>query len=134
MLRHQKHELPDPNPALEHMRTLTLPQRAAEILAGIGSDSGGQSNLLEQWLPNVGGIIGYVNPPDEWWDNRQALKELLDEAFWVLQLARLLFRNEETSTTYGEAGTHVNYRVSADGRAAIENGNAAEVVARRVPD
>ncbi len=132
--KHHDSELPDPAPALQHFQPLTAPQRAAEVLAGIGTDSGGQSNLLEQWLPDVGGIIGSVDPPDEWWDQRQALKDLLDETFWVLQLARLVIRHEETSTTYGDAGTHVTYRVSADGRAALDRGDAAAVVARRVPD
>jgi len=59
----------------------------------------------------------------------------LDEAFGLLQLARLLVRHEETSTTYGDAGTHVSYRrVSTEGSTAIERVDAAAIVARRVPD
>jgi hypothetical protein len=121
--------------ALEHFTGLSLAERSAEVLEIVAPaiDQASEEGVLptmrhlmtHHWLPS-----GFV--PREQRDQHAARSESLDlvlqEAMQALVLARLLVRREsiETGTAY--------YSTSPDGRAALDRGDAAEVVARRLPD
>ena len=55
---------------------------------------------------------------------------ILREAFQALVLGRMVIRQEQTY----KGATWVTYVNSPDGRAALERGDVADVVARRLPD
>ena len=58
------------------------------------------------------------------------LRVTLAEALNALVIARLLINWDRGSS----GGSVIQYAVSPDGRAAVERGDVAEVVARRLPD
>jgi hypothetical protein len=117
--------------SLTEQRGLPIVERAAQLFTSIAPDISASdhraqmSSLLAPWLPDFG--MKYT--PDQW-DEWFDLQLLLCEAFQVLVLTRLLVRREEAD----RFGTVVGYTLSADGRAALEAGNAADVIKRRLPD
>jgi hypothetical protein len=123
---------PDYDGALRHFSALPVPQRAAELLAGIapalGTSQSGMDQLLGPWCPVSTTGLGADDPPrpDGWW----ALRRVLLEAFQALELARLILRQEDTTNHWG---TVTGYELAPDGKAALERGGVAEVVARRLP-
>jgi hypothetical protein len=121
---------PDSDALLSHFSGIPLPERAAEILAGVASQipSGGRSamdRLFDPWLPYDHQYTA-EDHPDSWY----SLKYLLAETFQALELARLIVRIDESPR--GDLMSY--YAVSSDGTAALERGDVAEVVKRRVPD
>ena len=124
---------PDYDAALRHFGALSLPQRAAEVLQGIspalGTRRSGMDQLLSPWCPvSMTGLPADAPPrPDGWW----ALRHVLLEALQALELARLVLRQEDTNN---HVGTVTGYELAPDGKAALERGDFAEVVARRLPD
>jgi hypothetical protein len=123
---------PDYEAALRYFTALSLPQRAAEVLRGIapnlGSNYCGMDQLLNPWCPvSMTGLAADAPPrPDGWW----ALRPVLLEAFQALELARLVVRQEDSTNHWG---TQTGYYLASDGRAALERGDVADVVARRLP-
>lgn len=123
---------PDYDAALAHFSALTVPQRAAEVLAGISSMLGGSGSGMDQllglWCPvSTSGLAADDPPrPDGWW----ALRHVLLEAFQALELSRLVMRQEDSTNHWG---TVTGYELSPDGKAALERGDVADVVARRLP-
>jgi hypothetical protein len=115
---------------LAELRGLTLVERAARLFSAIASDISASdqraqmSSLLAKWLPDFG-----MKYTPEQWDEWHDLQLLLQEAFQVLVLTRLLVRREGAD----RFGTDVSYTTSADGHAALEAGNAADVIQRRLP-
>jgi hypothetical protein len=116
---------------LAQLRALTLVERSAHLFSAIADDISASdhrpqmSSLLAPWLPDFG--MKYTPEQwDEWFD----LQLLLAEAFQVLVLTRLLVRREEADRW----GTVVGYTMSADGHAALNAGNSADVIKRRLPD
>jgi hypothetical protein len=124
---------PDYDAALRHFTALPVPQRAAEVLAGIspmlGQSRSGMDQLLGLWCPvSLSGLAADDPPrPDGWW----ALRHVLLEAFQALELSRLVMRQEDTTNHWG---TVTGYELSPGGKAALERGDVAAVVARRLPD
>jgi hypothetical protein len=124
---------PDYDAAVQYFRALPLPQRAAELMTGIapalGSSRSGMDQLLSPWCPiSTTGLAADDPPrPDGWW----ALRRLLLEAFQALELARLIIRQEDSTNHWG---TVTGYELGPDGRAALDRGNTAEIVARRLPE
>ena len=123
--------------ALEYFAGLTVPQRAAELLETIATAI---VRAPASWAPQMNHLLELQIPmPAKHWSDlseRQRadharLELLLAEAFQALVLARMLIRRE---TMGPQGGTIVSYANSPDGRAALERGDAAEVVARRLPD
>ena len=130
--------------ALDRYRTMPVPERAAEVMAtiapalpasfdkatwkqGIGpADTEGRS-LLALLIPSA-------RRPDklspEQWRAMYELKVTLAEALNALAIARLLINWDG----YVSGGSDINYAVSPEGLAALERGDVAEVVARRLPD
>ena len=123
---------PDYDAILRYLTGLSLPQRAAEVLRGIAANLGtsrsGMDELLNPWCPvSMTGLPADTPPrPDGWW----ALRDVLLEAFQALELARLVVRQEESTNHWG---TVTAYRLGSDGKAALERGDVADVVARRLP-
>ena len=123
---------PDYDAALRYFTGLSLPQRAAEVLRGIApglaSSQCGMDQLLNPWCPvSMTGLDADAPPrPDGWW----ALRPVLLEAFQALELARLVVRQEDTTNHWG---TQTAYYLASDGKAALERGDVADVVARRLP-
>ncbi len=116
---------------LAEQRALTLTECAAQLFSHIAPDISASdqraqmSSLLAKWVPDFG--MKYTPAQwDEWHD----LQLLLQEAFQVLVLTRLLVRREGAD----RFGTDVAYSLSGDGRAAFQAGNAADVIKRRLPD
>jgi hypothetical protein len=154
-LFHHSHDDPDAEPAgpsgpaaeadqvatsLEHFTGLGLPQRAAEVLQGVAatiqqtddpsdtvSPHLGMDRLLAHWLPDAYWMKITPDQRGNWF----SLQLILDEAFQALVLARLLICHEGTDNV---SGTMAAYFVSPDGRAALDRGDVADVVARRLPD
>jgi hypothetical protein len=116
---------------LAAVRALTLVERAAQLLSSIAPDISASdqraqmSSVLAQWLPDFG--MDYTH---EQWDQWYDLQLLLQDAFQVLVLTRLLVRRESADRW----GTVVAYTLSPDGHAALDAGNAADVIARRLSD
>jgi hypothetical protein len=122
---------------LEHFSGLEVARRAAEVLScivpAIDEFKRDQhryprmNELLSRWLPE---------PTSKWsaeqWQRYEALQLLLFEAFQTLVLSRLVTR-EEAGTVSGTA-TSIRYANSPAGRAAADRGDAAEVIARRLPE
>lgn len=84
--------------------------------------------LLSPWCPvGTTGLAADDPPrPDGWW----ALRHVLLEAFQALELARMIVRQEDSTNHWG---TVTGYELGSDGQAALERGDIAEVVARRLP-
>jgi hypothetical protein len=145
LFHHSKHDadpaaaaaVPDPEryaESLAYWQQLPYHHRAAEMLTLLGKvlDSAGDTfiagNAVEPLLPddfrtNMDALTS------EQWDTAVELEYTLHDAFQTLVLARLLIRHE---TEY-KGATDVNYKLSRDGKAALEAGNTAEVIARRLP-
>jgi hypothetical protein len=123
---------PDYDSMLRYFTGLSLPQRAAEVLRGIAPCFGGGQTGMDQLLNAVCPVPESATradgppPPDAWY----ALRPVLLEAFQALELARLVVRQEETTNHWG---TVTAYRLGSDGKAALERGDVADVVARRLP-
>jgi hypothetical protein len=120
---------PDADALLEHFRELPLAQRAAEVLRGISSElpSGERSamdRLFNPWLPYDDQYTA-ADRPDSWY----SLKYILAEAFQALELARMVFRIDEAPR--GHLMSY--YAITSDGAEALERGDVAEVVDRRLP-
>ena len=118
--------------AVAYYRGLSFEHRAAEVLARIGPTiaDGSQSAdaLVASLMP-----AGSRDPDDlsqSEWDASFELEYTLHDAFQALVLARLLIRRESEY----KGATDIAYRLSPDGSAALAAGNAADVVARRLPD
>ncbi len=116
--------------ALGYFSGLSVPQRAAGILAKVTSsleeDSLAMDQILAGWLPGSDWMAMPVEERRDW----LALAQLLREAFQALVLARMLIRQEQTY----KGATWVTYVNSPDGRAALAGGDVAGVVARGLPD
>jgi hypothetical protein len=118
---------------------MSVPERAAEILARIAPalaeywDSAeldpverlhktNQSALLRHLLPETTrGSVPYRTQAE--------VGVVLAEAFNALVLARLLVPDDRFA-----GQSQLVYSISADGLAALERGDVADVVARRLPD
>jgi hypothetical protein len=119
---------PDFDALLEHFRELPLAQRAAEVMAGVAAqlpdgERSAMDRLLTPWLSDQ---YTDADRPDSWY----TLKYLLAETFQTLELARMVFRIEETP----RGQTTCYYAITSDGKAALGRGDVADVVARRLPD
>jgi hypothetical protein len=116
--------------SLEYFSGLSVPQRAAEILekvtAPIDQDALAMDQLLAPWLPESDWMALSVEQRKGW----LSLAVILREAFQALVLTRMVIRQEQTY----KGATWVTYVNSPDGRAALERGDVADVVARRLPD
>ncbi len=113
---------------LQHFSELPLAQRAAELLTGISpqlanGERSAMDRLLTPWLSDQ---YSAADRPDSWY----ALKYVLAEAFQALELARMVFRIDESP----QGETSCYYAISSDGKAALERGDVAAVVGRRLPD
>jgi hypothetical protein len=119
--------------ALRHFNELTLPRRGAEILEKVApkitaADSReGQDQILAPFLPD---LLSTDYSPGQW-DSWHELQRVLDEAFGALVLSRLVVRHDQTTNHWG---TVTSYSLGPDGKAALERGDVADVVARRLPD
>jgi hypothetical protein len=130
--------------ALERYRAMPVPQRAADVLARV-APALAESFDRATWKQGIGprgtegdALLGLLIPsarrpdklsPDQW----RAMHELrvtLAEGLNALVTARLLINWDAGSA----GGSVIKYAVSPDGRAALERGDVAEVVARRLPD
>src|SRR5215471_8426168 len=105
---------PDFDALLRHFSDLALAQRAAEVLTGISSQlqqggRGPMDTLLSFWL---GDQYTAAERPESWY----TLKYVLAEAFQALELARMVFRIDETP----RSPTTNYYAISPDGAAALE--------------
>jgi hypothetical protein len=120
---------PDFDGLLQHFRELPLAQRAAEVLKGISSqlphgERSAMDRLFDPWLPYDGQYTA-EDHPDSWY----ALKYVLAETFQALELARMVFRIDESAR-----GDFMSYfGITSDGAEALERGDVAEVVDRRLP-
>jgi hypothetical protein len=120
--------MPDTDALLAHFTQLPLAQRAAGLLASLASqlpqgERSSMDELLSPWLP---GQYTADDRPDSWY----TLRYVLAEAFQALELARMVFRIDESPH-----GPTINYyAISSDGAAALNRGDVAAVVARRLPD
>jgi len=115
---------------LEHFSGLSVPQRAAEILveatASIDEDALAMDQLLAPWLPES----DWMALSEEQRKNWLSLALILREAFQALVLTRMVIRQEQTY----KGATWVTYVNGPDGLAALDRGDVADVVARRLPD
>jgi|GEM_PF-5801362 len=125
--------------ALEHFAGLPLPQRAAELLRHLAPAIEAEGNL-DPKTQNMGALLAPLIPPlpDVWGKLSEqqrgdwaALKITLAEGFQALVQTRMLVRLEEPRN---QIFTTVYYANSRDGLAALERGDVAEVVARRLGD
>ncbi len=114
---------------LERFSAMGLAERAAEVLAGIRPALEADTNfqdktqrkLLEAWIPE---------PSGRWPESLMPLWRLLAEAFAALEQARLIV-GADAGRSSGGALTF--YWLSEDGHAAIESGDVADLVSRRLP-
>ena len=119
--------------ALRHFNELTLARRAAEILEKVApkiteaDKREGQDQILAPFLPD---LLSTDYSPDQW-NSWHELQRVLDESFGALVLSRLVVRHDETTNHWG---TVTSYSLGPDGKAALERGDVADVVARRLPD
>jgi hypothetical protein len=129
---------------LERFAAMSVPERAAEVLSkvapaiaeswekttwkgGVGPLHTTGSDLLWLLIPETGIRADRVTP-----EQHRTIRELrvtLAEAFHALVLARLLIPYD-----YGSGDTLTLYANSSDGLAALERGDVAEVMARRLSD
>jgi hypothetical protein len=139
---------PDPGvawtEALERFSAMSVPERAAEVLRTVApaisetwenasfKQGGGvlldtrASRLISLLVPHTGIRPDRVTP-----DQHRTIDELrvtLAEALHALVLARLLIPHEAAS-----GDTYILYANSPDGLGALDRGDVAEVVARRLP-
>ncbi len=109
-----------------------LHERAAELLNTIApaiqqaDDYQGMRVLIAPWLPDADWMKWSPEQRATWF----SLELVLQEAFQVLVLTRMLIRRESEY----RGATNVTYALGSDGRAAQSRGDVAEVVARRLPD
>jgi hypothetical protein len=114
------------------MSRLSLPVRAAELLTTIApaieqtDDYMGMRVLLAPWLPDSDWMSWSPEQRATWF----SLELILQEAFGVLVLTRMLIRRESQH----KGATDVTYALGPDGRASLSRKDVAEVVARRLPD
>jgi hypothetical protein len=129
--------------ARDRYRAMPVPERAAEVLAayapalarrfdeatwkqGIGPRDTDGASLVSLLIPSP-------RRPDklspEQWRAIHELRVTLSEAVNALVVARLLINWDVGSS----GGSVIKYAVSPDGLAALERGDVAEVVARRLP-
>jgi hypothetical protein len=80
--------------------------------------------LFDPWLPYEHQYTA-EDHPDSWY----ALKYVLAEAFQALELARMVFRIDESPR--GDFRSY--FAITSDGAKALERGDVAEVVERRLP-
>lgn len=104
-----------------------MAQRAAEVLTGISpqlpqGERSAMDTLLGFWLPNQ---YSDADRPVSWY----TLNYVLAEAFQALELARMLPDRRDP-----QGHTTCNYAISSDGAAALQRGDVAEVIERRLPD
>jgi hypothetical protein len=130
--------------ALARYRAMPVPERAAEVMATIApalaerfheatwKQGIGPRDTEGTWL--VALLIPSARRPDklspEQWRAMYELRVTLAEAMNALVSARLLINWDVGSS----GGSVIKYAVSPDGLAAVERGDVAEVVARRLPD
>ena len=118
--------------ALDRISGLSLSDRAAELLNTVApaiehaDDYQGMRALLAPLLPDSEWMKWSPEQRATWF----SLELLLQEAFQVLVLTRMLIRRE----TQYKGATDVNYALGPDARAAQSRGHVAGVVARRLPD
>lgn len=143
--------------AIEHERFggLSLPQRAAEVLERVSStidetpsDAPGymskryvyMGKIRDLWLRDfynlsLKGLSEQQRA--QYLAHRESFELLIQETVQALVTARLLVRRE-IDVGSGSAGTgsatFLAYANSPDGRAALQRGDIAEVVKRRLPD
>ena len=116
----------------ESISRLSLTERAAELLITIApaieqaDDFRGMQALLSPWLPDSGWMNWTPEQRETWF----SLELVLQEAFGVLVLTRMLIRRESDY----KGATNVTYVLGPDGRASQSREDVAEVVARRLPD
>ena len=118
---------------LTHYQGLSFIERAVEVLGLVGPAlaDGGKASAETLLAPLTAPIHdGDFNPPQAEWTAAVALEDVLQDAFQMLVLGRLVRRSE----LQYKGATDINYSLSADGAAALAAGNAAEVLARRLPD
>jgi hypothetical protein len=115
----------------ESISRLSLTERAAELLITIApaieqaDDFRGMQALLSPWLPDSGWMNWTPEQRETWF----SLELVLQEAFGVLVLTRMLIRRESDY----KGATNVTYALGPDGRASQTREDVAEVVARRLP-
>ncbi len=118
--------------AFDRISEQPLSERAAELLNTIApairqaDESLGMRVLLAPWLPDSGWMNWSPEQRATWF----SLELVLQEAFQVLVLTRMLIRRESEY----RGATSVTYVLGPDGRAAQSRGDVAEIVARRLPD
>ncbi len=118
--------------AFDRISEQPLSERAAELLNTIApaiqqaDEHLGMRVLLGPWLPDSGWMNWSPEQRATWF----ALELVLQEAFQVLVLTRMLIRRESEY----RGATSVTYVLGPDGRAAQSRGDVAEIVARRLPD
>lgn len=117
---------------LAHYQGLSFTERAAEVLSLVGpalADGAKASagTLLAPFLAPIHN--GDFDPPQDEWIAAVALEDVLQDAFQMLVFGRLVRRSE---LEY-KGATEINYSLSSDGAAALGAGNAADVLARRLP-
>jgi len=118
--------------AFDRISRLSLPERAAELLntiapaIGQSDDYLGMRALLVPWLPDSDWTNWSPEQRATWF----SLELVLQEAFQVLVLTRMLIRRESEY----KGATDVTYALGPDGRAAQSRGDVAEIVTRRLPD
>ena len=118
--------------AFDRISRLSLPERAAELLntiapaIGQSDDYLGMRALLVPWLLDSDWTNWSPEQRATWF----SLELVLQEAFQVLVLTRMLIRRESEY----KGATDVTYALGPDGRAAQSRGDVAEIVTRRLPD
>ena len=117
---------------LHRVSRLSLPERAAELLTAIApaieqtDDYMRMQVLLAPWLPDSDWMNWSPAQRATWF----SLELILQEAFQVLMLTRMLIRRESQY----KGATDITYALGPDARAALSRGDAAEIVTRRLPD
>jgi hypothetical protein len=120
--------------ALASLTALPFAERAAHVFAQVApaidaaEDACTVKNAILPLLPDD----FRARPDMPWaiWTQAVELEYVLHDLFQALYLARLVMRHESEY----RGATEVVYRLSADGKAALAAGNAAEIIARRLPD
>ena len=86
---------------------------------------------LSRWLVEP---KDWTKVSDDYQTTWDTLKVILEEAFGLLALARLLIRCEHSHSAMYSGATIVTYVMSQDGRDALGRGDVAQVIRRRLPD
>jgi hypothetical protein len=120
---------------LAQFQPLAVADRATAILEALRSDldAGGAKMdwLLSRWLVEP---KDWTKVSDDFQTTWDTLKVILQEAFGLLVLARLLIRCEHSHSAMYSGATIVTYVISPDGRDALSRGDVAGVITRRLPD